>query len=51
MAQYIRETLEGKLTERVEMSGGIQLSARLARARQRLASADNDAEEHTGENE
>jgi hypothetical protein len=46
MAQYIRETLEGKLTERVEMSGGVQLSARIARARQRLASANNDTEEN-----
>jgi hypothetical protein len=51
MATYVRETLEGRLVERVEMSGGLELSARIARARQRLASADNNAEDHTGENE
>jgi hypothetical protein len=37
MATYVRETLEGRLVERVEMSGGLELSARIARARQRLA--------------
>jgi hypothetical protein len=37
MATYVRETLEGKLVERVEMSGGLELSARIARARARLA--------------
>jgi hypothetical protein len=51
MATYVRETLEGKLTERVEIAGGLELAARIRRARQRLAEADNDAEEHTSENE
>ena len=51
MATYVRETLEGKLTERVEIAGGLELAARIRRARQRLAEADNDTEEHTGENE
>ena len=51
MATYVRETLEGKLTERVEIAGGLELAARIRRARQRLASADNDAEDHTSENE
>ena len=50
MAQYIRETLEGKLVERVEVAGGLELSARIARARKRLAEADN-TEEHSGESE
>jgi hypothetical protein len=51
MAVYIRETLEGRLVERVEVNGGLELSARIARARKRLAEADNDTGEHTGENE
>jgi hypothetical protein len=51
MATYVRETLEGKLTERVEIAGGLELAARIRRARQRLAAGDNDSEEHTGENE
>jgi hypothetical protein len=46
MATYVRETLEGKLTERVEIAGGLELAARIRRARQRLASADNDTEEN-----
>jgi len=50
MAQYIRETLEGKLLERVEVAGGLELSARIARARKRLAEADNDTA-HIGESE
>jgi hypothetical protein len=50
MATYVRETLEGKLTERVEIAGGLELAARIRRAKQRLASADNDAEDHTSEN-
>jgi hypothetical protein len=50
MATYVRETLEGRLTERLEMSGGLELSARIARARKRLAEADNDTE-HIGESE
>ena len=45
MATYVRETLEGKLTERVEIAGGLELAARIRRARQRLASANNDTEE------
>jgi hypothetical protein len=36
MAVYVRETLEGKLVERVEMSGSLELAARVARARQRV---------------
>jgi hypothetical protein len=51
MATYVRETLEGKLVERVEVQGGLELSARIARARKRLAAADNDGGERTGENE
>jgi hypothetical protein len=47
MAQYIRETLEGKLTEHLQVEGGLQLSARIARARKRLAEADNDVDEYT----
>jgi hypothetical protein len=35
MATYLRETLEGRLVERVE-SGGLELAARAARARRRL---------------
>jgi hypothetical protein len=50
MAQYIRETLEGRLTERLEVSGGLELAARIRRARQRLAEADNN-EVYSGENE
>jgi hypothetical protein len=48
MAVYLRETLEGRLTERLEVAGGLELSARIRRARQRLASAeaDNDTEEN-----
>jgi hypothetical protein len=49
MAVYIRETLEGKLVERMEVQGGLELSARIRRARQRLAEADNT--EEYGENE
>jgi hypothetical protein len=49
MSTFVRETLEGRLTERVEVSGGLELAARIARARKRLE--DNNAEEHTGENE
>jgi hypothetical protein len=45
MAVYVRETLEGKLVERVEMSGGLELSARIARARQRLAEQNESAQE------
>jgi hypothetical protein len=48
MATYVRETIEGKLVEHLEMSGGLELSARIARAKKRLAEADK---EHTGENE
>jgi hypothetical protein len=51
MATYIRETLEGKLVDRVEIAGGLELAARVARARKRLIEADNYAEEHTGKNE
>jgi len=43
----VRETLEGKLAERVEVSGGLELAARVARARQRLtqlASGEDPAE-------
>jgi hypothetical protein len=36
MAVFVRETLEGKLTERLEVSGGLELAARVARARQRV---------------
>jgi hypothetical protein len=50
MATYVRETLEGKLTERAEIAGGLELAARIRRARQRLTEADN-TEEHTSENE
>ena len=50
MAVFVRETLEGKLVERVEVQGGLELSARIRRARQRLAEADNTGE-HTDENE
>ena len=46
MATYVRETLEGKLTERVEVSGGIELAARIARAKKRLTEADNNTEEY-----
>ena len=48
MAQYIRETLEGKLLQQVEVAGGLELTARIRRARQRLAEADN-TEEHQQE--
>jgi hypothetical protein len=41
MATYVRETLEGKLVERVEVQGGLELSARIRRAKQRLTEADN----------
>ena len=36
MAVFVRETLEGKLAERVEVSGGLELAARVARARARV---------------
>ena len=44
MATYVRETLEGKLTERVEIAGRLELAARIRRARQRLTEADNTEE-------
>ena len=46
MATYVRGTLEGKLTERVEVSGGLELAARIARAKKKLAEADNNTEEY-----
>ena len=46
MATYVRETLEGKLTERVEIAGGLELAARIARAKKRLTEVDNNTEEH-----
>ena len=46
MATYVQETLEGKLTERVEVSGGLELAARIARAKKRLTEADNNTEEY-----
>jgi hypothetical protein len=36
MATYVRETLEGRLAERLEVSGGLELAARVARARARV---------------
>jgi hypothetical protein len=47
MAVYVRETLEGKLTERLEVTGGLELAARIARAKKRLAETDNDSGEYT----
>jgi len=51
MSTYLRETVEGKLVERVEVQGGLELSARIRRAKQRLAEAHNDAEDHTPSDE
>ena len=51
MSTYLRETVEGKLVERVEVQGGLELSARVRRAKQRLAEAHNDAEDHTPSDE
>ena len=45
MATYVRETLEGKLTERLEVQGGLELAARIARAKKRLAEQDSDTDE------
>jgi hypothetical protein len=51
MATYVRETLEGKLVERVQIAGGLELAARIARAKKRLDEADNDTEEYAPSDE
>jgi hypothetical protein len=51
MAVFVRETLEGKLAERVEVSGGLELAARVARARARLKEAAESPEPDPGQDE
>ena len=45
MAVFVRETLEGKLTERVEVSGGLELAARIARARRRVSELADESDD------
>jgi hypothetical protein len=47
MATYVRETLEGKLVEKVDVSGGLELAARIARAKQRLNESCDDIDDTT----
>ena len=53
MAVFVAETLEGKLTEQLEVSEGLELAARIARARERMnrlefASDNNESKQAAG---